>query len=247
MTVDALLLRTAAAAQVVVDDLSAPSLTADDRRHLRSVRRLTEGEQVVLADGHGSWRMGQITADGVKAMGEVVTESRPQHLVTVAFAPVKGDRSDWAVAKLTELGVDRIVALVTDRATVRWRPEAAERALERWRRIAREAACQARRVWLPVIEGPLRIDDLVAEGAPMALGTIGGPPPTGSETVIAVGPEGGWTQGELTSCENHVGLADQVLRTETAAVAAGVLLGALRAGTVRPTAVGVEDGERVQG
>ncbi len=236
--------RAAAAAQAIVEDLDAPVLDEEDRRHLLVVRRLRDGEHVVLTDGRGSWRLGEVVEGDVRPIGEHIVEERSGPPTTVAFAPVKGDRSDWAVAKLTELGVDRIVALVTDRATVRWRPEAAERALERWRRIAREAACQARRVWLPVIEGPLRIDDLVAEGAPMALGTIGGPPLTGGEQIIAIGPEGGWSDKETDRGITPVGLAGQVLRTETAAVAAGVLLSALRAGTVRPVNHDLDEGRR---
>ena len=247
MSPDPLTTRAAAAAQAFVVDLARPSLSDEDRRHLLSVRRLRDGEQVVLADGHGSWRMGRIAGGGVEVVGEVVLEEPPSRPVAVAFAPVKGERSDWAVAKLTELGVDRIIALATDRSAVRWKSEAAERALDRWRRIAREAACQSRRVWLPEIEGPVGLTDLAHEAAGLSMGVIGGPPPTGAEVLIAVGPEGGWSEAELAACRNKVGLADQVLRTETAAVAAGVLLGALRAGTVRPVSDGIEDAERGRG
>ena len=247
MSPDHLTTRAAAAAQAFVVDLARPSLSDEDRRHLLSVRRLRDGEQVVLADGRGSWRMGRIAGDGVEVVGEVVVEEPPSRPVAVAFAPVKGDRSDWAVAKLTELGVDRIIALATERASVRWKPEAAERALERWRRIARESACQSRRVFLPAIEGPVGLSELAVEGPTLAIGVIGGPPPSGVEEVIAIGPEGGWTESELVACDRRIGLASQVLRTETAAVAAGVLLGALRAGTVGPVSDGVEDEERGRG
>ena len=224
-----------------MEDVSTPVLSDADRRHLRTVRRLNDGESVVLADGRGTWRLGEIQGDSVRPVGDIIAEPRPQHSVAVAFAPIKGDRADWAVAKLTELGVDRIIALVTDRAAVRWKPEAGHRALERWRRIARESACQSRRVWLPTIEGPSTVEELAEEGAGFALGVVGGPPPIGTEQLIAIGPEGGWSESERTAGRAEIGLAPQVLRTETAAVAAGVLLGALRAGTVRPVSNGAEE------
>lgn len=234
MSTDHLLVRTAATAQAFVDDLVAPVLGADDLHHLRSVRRLRDGEAVVLADGAGSWRMGEMAGAGVEVAGDVVFEHAPRQPLAVAFAPVKGDRSDWAVAKLTELGVDRIIALAADRSSVRWKPEAAERALDRWRRIVREAACQSRRVWLPEVMGLRSVAELAEEPTGVSLGVIGGSPPTGAEQLVAIGPEGGWTEAELAQSSSHVGLAGQVLRTETAAVAAGVLIGALRAGTVGP-------------
>jgi len=239
-----LVLRAAAAAQAIVEDPTAPVLSDDDRRHLLGVRRLRDGEQVVLTDGHGRWLMGMVAGDAVRPTGDLVAEDRPARAAAVAFAPVKGDRSDWAVAKLTELGAGRIIALSTDRAAVRWKADAGARALERWRRIAREASCQSRRVWLPSIEGPVDLAGLLAEGPGVAIGAIGGPAPTGAEEVIAIGPEGGWSEAELALGAPAVGLANQVLRTETAAVAAGVLLGALGAGTVRPVHDDLEEGSR---
>ena len=72
--------------------------------------------------------------------------------LTVAFAPTKGERPEWVVQKLTELGVDRIVPLISERSVVRWAGERGAGAVERLRRVAREAAAQSRRVWLPDVE-----------------------------------------------------------------------------------------------
>ncbi|MEI8049947.1 MAG: RsmE family RNA methyltransferase [Actinomycetes bacterium] len=223
--------RAAAVAQVFVEDLGSPAMSDDDRRHLLKVRRIRAGEMVVAADGRGSWRCCEIRSEELAPIGPVEFEEPPAHPFTVAIAPIKGDRSEWAVAKLTEVGCDRIVAISTERAAIRWSPESAQRALERWRRIAAEASCQARRVRPPAIEGLVPVASLLGDPS-VVIGSLGGSPLRSDTSTIVIGPEGGWSEHELASAHGRVGLATQVLRTETAAVAAGVLLAARRAGTV---------------
>jgi 16S rRNA (uracil1498-N3)-methyltransferase len=223
--------RARAAAQVVVGDLEALELSDTDSHHLFKVRRLRDGEVVIATDGRGSWRRSVVVSSRLAADGSIRHEAPAAAPLTVGFAPAKGDRSEWAVAKLTELGCDRIVALKTEHASVRWSAEATTKALARWRRVALEASCQSRRVTLPAIEGLLSPAALLS-GQAAALGVPGGPPLEAGITTILIGPEGGWSEGELGLHAATVGLGDNVLRTETAAVAAGVLLGASRAGTV---------------
>ena len=223
--------RHGAAAQVFVDDLTAPQLDDLDAHHLLRVRRLRDGEVVIAADGTGAWRSCRLVSDALSPDGPVEVEPVEEASLCVAFAPVKGDRSEWAVAKLTELGCDRIVALATERAAVRWRGPAAGRALERWARIAREAACQSRRVRLPLVEGPLEVARFLDDPS-AAMAVPGAAPLSPSSTTVLIGPEGGWSEAELALGIPAVGLAQNVLRTETAAVAAAVLTGAIRAGTV---------------
>jgi 16S rRNA (uracil1498-N3)-methyltransferase len=155
--------------------------------------------------------------------------------VTVAFVPVKGDRPEWVVQKLTEAGVDRIVVLGSRRAVVRWEGERRDRAVERLRRVAREAAAQSRRPWLPEVAGVSELDALSERLAPvpLALAQWGGRAPSLDVPAVAVGPEGGWEPSE-TDGRLLVGLGPRVLRAETAAVAAGLLLCALRDGVVGP-------------
>ncbi|HEX7276614.1 MAG TPA: RsmE family RNA methyltransferase [Acidimicrobiales bacterium] len=210
-------------------------MSADDRHHLERVLRLRPGEVVTAADGAGRWvRCRWVGAAGLEVDDEVVTEPAPSPLVTVAFSPVKGDRPEWAVQKLTELGVDRIVALVAARSVVRWTGDRGVAAVARWRRVAREAAMQSRRAWLPVVEAPAGFAE--AAGWPgAALAVAGGDPPSLAHPVVLVGPEGGWDpSAELGAGLPTVGLGPNVLRTETAAVAAGTLLVALRSGLLAP-------------
>ena len=228
---ESILERAAAAAQVFVEDLDALQIDEGDAHHLFTVRRLSDGEIVIAADGTGGWRRCSVRGRTLASAGERVLEPESLPVLEVAFAPVKGDRSEWAVAKLTEIGIGRIVALTTERAAVRWSPKAADKALERWRRVAREAACQSRQVRLPEILGPMPVADLAASGG-TALAVPGGDPLGLEIHRVVIGPEGGFTEAELATCSTRVGLAGGVLRTETAAVAAGVFLQGLRGGTV---------------
>jgi len=224
----------AAAAQVFVDDLEAPQLAGDDEHHLRRVLRLRPGSTVVAADGAGRWRLGRLAAgERLEVDGPVVWCPALRPAITVGFVPVKGDRPEWVVQKLTELGVDRIVVLRSERSVVRWdrRPDDAARALARLARVARAAAAQSRRPWLPEVVG---IDEVAALAdaiapAPLLLADPGGPPMPVDATAVAVGPEGGWSATERAAfAHRRVGLGPTVLRSETAAVAVGTLLASRR-------------------
>ncbi len=212
-------------------DPADPVLDRAGAHHLGRVLRVGAGELVVATDGRGRWAPCRAHADGtLEADGPVQLEPAPSPSLTVAFTPVKAERPEWVVQKLTELGVDRIAVLSTARSVVRWEPERARAVLERLRRVAAEAIAQSRRVWLPEVVGVVGLDDLSGDGT--ALAEPGGPALGERLTGIAVGPEGGWSPEELASGWPTVGLATHVLRAETAAVAAGALLGARRAGTV---------------
>jgi 16S rRNA (uracil1498-N3)-methyltransferase len=232
-----------AAAQLFVDDLDALDVAPGDTHHLAQVLRLRPGEVVVAADGRGRWRACRFTGDaparGGPALhpdGPVLESPRPAPEITVAFVPVKGERPEWAVQKLTEAGVDRIVVLRSARAVVHWDGERADRAVGRLRRVAHEAAAQSRRTWLPEVIGVRTLAELAGLLAPvpLALAHPGGAPPGTRAPAVAVGPEGGWAEAETGAGYPLVGLGPTVLRAETATVAVGLLLCALREGLVGP-------------
>jgi 16S rRNA (uracil1498-N3)-methyltransferase len=237
----ALAARAGAAAQVFVEDPEHPALADEDRQHLFAVLRLRAGESVVAADGAGRWCLCRVVHDDAGSLepaGELQLDPPATSALVVAFAPAKGERPEWVVQKLTEVGVDRIVPLVTERSVVRWEGRRAERAEMRLTKVAKEAAAQSRRVWLPAVEPVTTLADFserhgVDPGA-VARAELGGPAPGPTLRAVAVGPEGGWSEAERATLGETVGLGDAVLRAETAAVAAGVLLGSLRAGTVAP-------------
>ncbi len=215
-------------AHAFVDDLDAPALSPDDRHHLERVLRLRAGEGMTVSDGAGGWRRCRFGAS-LEPLGDIERVGRVSPEVTVAFAVVKGQRPEWAVQKLTEIGVDRIVPVISARSVVRW---PAGTRVDRLDRVAREAAMQSRRAWLPVVARVTAFADLrTEEGA--ALAHPGGGPPSLQHPMILVGPEGGWDDAELGSGPPLVRLGGHVLRTETAAVVAGSLLCALRDESVR--------------
>lgn len=210
-----------------VADLYRPQLDPADRHHVGRVLRRRAGDPVVLCDGAGRWRAGRLEAGGaVVPDGEVVTVGRPVPSITVGLAVVKGQRPDWAVQKLTEIGVDTIWPFHAGRSVVRWEGERTQRHHQRLARIAREAAMQSRRLWLPEVR-PVSPFAEAGTGEGVALADRGGDPPTLTTPTVLVGPEGGWTDDERDG-RPTVALGAGVLRTETAAVAAGVLLVALR-------------------
>ncbi|GAC1533448.1 MAG: 16S rRNA (uracil(1498)-N(3))-methyltransferase [Acidimicrobiales bacterium] len=212
-----------------LDRSVGPALDAGDVHHLARVLRLRLGEPVTVTDGQGRWRACVWRGSEIapEPVGEVASEHRLTPLVTVGFAPVKGDRPEWVVQKLTEVGVDRIVVLRAARSVIKWEGQRAEVALTRLRAVSREALMQSRQVFLPVVEGIWRPSDV----AGAALAHFDGEPVGLGRPTILIGPEGGWSDGELEAGPT-VSLGPNVLRAETAAVAAGVLLGALRTRSV---------------
>ncbi|MGH9245106.1 MAG: RsmE family RNA methyltransferase [Acidimicrobiales bacterium] len=222
---------TGAKAHAFVDDLEAPVLADADRHHLERVLRLRLGDPVTVSDGAGCWRVCRfgpiLDPDG--AIHHWPAHDPP---VTVCFAPVKGERPEGVVQKLTEAGVDRIVPFVAARSVVRWDETRAARQHERLRTVARDSAMQSRRVWLPEVEALTDFAD-VATRPGAALAERRGPAPSLDLPVILVGPEGGWSPAERDAGLPHVGLGPHVLRAETAAVAAGLLLAGLRAGLIQ--------------
>jgi 16S rRNA (uracil1498-N3)-methyltransferase len=225
-----------AAAMVFVEDPAFPVLDQADSHHLTAVLRLRDGEIVVAGDGAGRWAPCRMRPGGaLEPVGPVETTEAPAPTLTVAFAPVKGDRPEWVVQKLTELGVDRIVPILTARSVVRWEGDRATKAVERLRRVAREGAAQSRRAWLPEVAAVSSLGSLAAlTGMPTTLASPGGPPPDLARSVVAIGPEGGWDQAELEVGYETVGLGPNILRAETAAIAVASLLCALRQHLIAP-------------
>jgi 16S rRNA (uracil1498-N3)-methyltransferase len=242
------------AAHVIVGSLpGSPELDPDAAHHLASVLRLRPGEAVGATDGRGGYLPCVYAGPGrLEPTGPVVQAQPRQPLLTVGFVPVKGDRPEWVVQKLTELGVDRVIVLQSERSVVRWAGPRAGSHMQRLEKVARSAVMQSRQVWMPAVEGPVGLAEFLRTATPagpaagsgagagpagpgsLAVAQMDGPPPWPGLRAVAVGPEGGWAPAELDAAPAAVGLGPSVLRAETAAVAAGVLLTALRSGTVSP-------------
>lgn len=214
-----------AAAHVVVADVGAPVLSDRSAHHLFRVLRVRDGETVTVTDGAGAWRPARATAGALVPDGDVVDEPAPWPPVELYVAVPKQDRPDWVVQKATELGVDRLVLLHAERSVVRWEGERADRHLEKLRTVAMEASMQSRRVWIPSVEGVLpAIEALTSTPGGLPVAEPGGRAPGPGDHRLAIGPEGGWSPAELAAAADRVDLGPNVLRVETAALAACVWL-----------------------
>ncbi|MEN9646827.1 MAG: putative ribosomal small subunit methyltransferase [Actinomycetota bacterium] len=210
------------AAHVFVESLDAPELSPDDAHHLFRVLRVRDGEVVTVSDGVGGWRAMRAAGGALVPDGPVEREPAPAPC-TIAAAIPKGDRAEWMVQKLTEIGVSEIVLLHCARSVVRWEGERGAKQLARLQRVAREAAVQSRRVWLPVVRGPVTFAEAAALPGAMLAEPDGARGVAGSTVII--GPEGGFSAEELAAPLPRRRLVDTVLRVETAAIvaASGVL------------------------
>lgn len=224
---------------VFVDDLSLPQLAGADRDHLIKARRYTTGDQLNVGDGAGGWRPAAMAdAHGNLVCGDLVEAVPPQPRLLVAFTPTKRVKPEGLVQKLTELGIDDIVILRSDRSIVTYDPSRSERLLRKLAVTVREACLQSRQPFQPSIHGVLSLSELIAKWPGVRLCDPAGTPlmqqecPVNTPLSVAVGPEGGWSDNERDFAP-LVGLPGRVLRSETAVVAGGVALAALRESTSR--------------
>jgi 16S rRNA (uracil1498-N3)-methyltransferase len=235
--VDTSLADVGAGADVVLPDAAA--------HHLSRVLRLRDGAAIEVSDGAGHRADAVLTATGARLTSEVDAEVAPPPAIHVLQGLPRGRKHDDVVRMLTELGVDRITAVVAERTQSP--PDAARSAklTERWSAVARGASEQARRSRLPQVRGPVALTDALADldRATMLLAAHLGATTdplaalAGSEAsvvTVAVGPEGGWSPAEADHLQAAgavlVSLGSSVVRTEHAAL---VLAGVVAAGTGR--------------
>jgi 16S rRNA (uracil1498-N3)-methyltransferase len=219
-------------------------LTGDEARHLTRVRRLGIGDQVELFDGRGlGWQaeVVELGKDRVEfQVGPPVPDRRAACEVTLATAVPKGERFDWLVEKATELGVARLIPLLTERSIVV--PRTAK--LERLRRLVVEASKQCGRNRLMEVADPCPLGALwdwinasfrlVAHpgGRPLLSKGMGIGP--GGTVCLAIGPEGGFADVEIRQAEDTgwvvADLGATRLRIETAGLTASAVVLALARG-----------------
>jgi 16S rRNA (uracil1498-N3)-methyltransferase len=215
-------------------------IEADEAHHLTRVLRLAAGSRVFVFDGEGVEfecevaRVAKHEVDLImlRRLDDVVES--PLRL-TLAQALVKGDKFDWVIQKATELGVTRIVPLVTDHSDIRRAEERAGQRMQRWRRISLEALKQCGRRKIVEINEPAAFADFCESAAQDAclifserggesLAEVSAKLPAVNQLSLCVASEGGWSEDELrkaASCGfRPVSLGSRILRTETAAIVA---------------------------
>ncbi len=223
------------------------ALTGAQAEHLARVLRARVGMEFDIVAG-GIVHRGVVEAienDAVRFQLFESLASAASLPLTCALSIFKFDRYEWAIEKLTELGIATVVPVIA-RRTEKHLAKAAEARVERWRRIAREAAQQSRRTDVPVIADPVSLEKLelpteaawgillseiedetslwaALEGNTERRAALQG-------VQMAIGPEGGWTEAEMQWFAERkwqpVSLGPRILRAETAAIATASVLAA---------------------
>jgi 16S rRNA (uracil1498-N3)-methyltransferase len=215
-------------------DNSNIKLTTEQHHYLTRVIRLQNGAQFQVIDGAGKLYLAEITDDTAQIIQLITTDDLelPQPVTLICALP-KGNNFDDIVRACTELGVTEIIPALSDRTLLQPSPQK----LQRWRKIAQEAAEQSERSLIPTIAEPLALTAIFdripavahkyiceARGEHPHLLTCLQSTPITEPIVLAIGPEGGWTDGELDraikSGFQPVSLGRRILRTITAPIVA---------------------------
>ena len=213
-------------------------LEGDEARHLARVMRAKTGDTVELFDGQGtSWtatvqaiQRNHVSLRLDQKQSEIIS-NKP--IITLAVALPKGDRQKWLIEKITELGTDSLVPLTTTRSVAE--PTAA--AISRLQRGVIESCKQSGRNRLLEITQPQSLHNLLTTSS-ASLRILACPDGTPMQSIllkpidnilIAIGPEGGFTDEEIRTANAsgfaQMSLCQNILRIETAAIAAAVIAG----------------------
>ena len=218
-------------------------ITGPDAHHLTRVLRVEAGQKFEISDNSNVYlaEVSSARKDLVSfAIIEPLEITQPILNARLFVSLFKFERFEWMIEKATELGVNRVTPLETDRSE-KGLEQAARKRLPRWHRIAREASEQSRRAHLPAIDAPLKLAEALtcpaahryaldeAETRPI-LSAIPVDRERQAQVLVLAGPEGGWTDREraaiAASSWTPVSLGLTILRAETAAVAALAILNA---------------------
>lgn len=212
-------------------------LTGEDARHITRSLRMKPDEEIVLCDARGADYTAKILSVGEEVVAKILsarpTVSEPKAEITLYQATPKGDKAEWIIQKSVELGVTRIVPMLTERCIARPTAEAAAKKRVRYRRIAREAAGQSGRGIIPEIgsqcsfgealaasAGTLRLFCYEKGGVPMRREMLSG----AREISLFIGSEGGFSDAEANAAKEAgcriITLGRRILRCETAPLTA---------------------------
>ena len=206
------------------------TVKGEEFHHTSRVVRVREGEGVEVFDGRGAAFSGEITGIGrdelrIRTGGPLPGRESPLK-VALAMAVIQLEKFELVLQKATELGVSRLIPLVTERVEVR--PERYRGKAERWEKIVLEAVKQSGRSLIPELEPPADFADIAARpGLKMIFDADTHPgehPEAVADVMLLVGPEGGWSERELALAREQqclfTRLGPRRLRAETAAIAA---------------------------
>jgi 16S rRNA (uracil1498-N3)-methyltransferase len=217
-------------------------LTGTEAGHMLKSLRLRAGDSFHAFDEDGNrYRMRILEATSGSIRAEILETAAPEVApavaVTLMVGMPKADKMDFILEKATELGCSRVVVFRSSRTIPRLDAQDAKKRLLRWERVALAAAKQCGSGRMPKIEGILPFAEALRIGSECdgrvvfyeGVGTFGlkkvlGAMPSPKSVALLVGPEGGFSEGEVRDAEGggfvRAGLGPRILRVETAAVAA---------------------------
>jgi 16S rRNA (uracil1498-N3)-methyltransferase len=205
-------------------------ITGEELHHAARVVRVREGEEVELFDGRGGAALGVVRAVQRERISvELLRNIDAREAIRLALAVINLEKFELVLQKATELGARTLIPLVTER--VELRPERYRGKSERWEKIILEAVKQCGRAVIPNLEEPAAFAELIKRDEPKLLfdaDCVPRPAPEAlGEVTLLVGPEGGWSDAELSLARQHncwmEKLGPRRLRAETAAIAAMTL------------------------
>jgi 16S rRNA (uracil1498-N3)-methyltransferase len=216
---------------------SVLNLTGAEAHHAITVLRLKPGDAVSVLDGAGRELAGEILAADRRAVSVKVSQTRtspaPTCSITLVQAVPKGKLIEIIIQKATELGVARVIPLLSERVVLQVDDAGARDKQEKWQQTAIEAIKQCGQRWLPKVEAPIRVNDLLARREKFDLSLVGSLRPDArhprpyfekppKNICLWIGPEGDFTEAELEAIEQAgarpITLGPLVLRSDTAAL-----------------------------
>jgi 16S rRNA (uracil1498-N3)-methyltransferase len=211
-------------------------LTPQQQHYLLRVLRLRDGDKFIVMDGMGKWWLARLQGEQGEVLEPLEVKTELPVAITLMMALPKGNGFDEIVRCCTELGVTCIAPILSDRTLL----NPSHQKLERWQRIASEAAEQSERAVVPTILQPVAFNTAIKEttATHRYICEARGDYPhlqqvinkTANEIIIAIGPEGGWTNQELeiaiASGFQPISLGRRILRAVTAPIVAISLIAA---------------------
>jgi len=207
----------------------------EQAHYLFSVRRFKEGGEINIFDGTGKSYKAQITKISKTAVeGKIISEFPfvlPKHKITLYTAVPKGDRFEWLVEKAAELGIYKVVPLITERSAAE---TFSANKLARLNKISIAASSQSGRADIMAVASPAYFKDAIKADGLKIVAYEGGVTPfietiTKAQAVnIFIGPEGGFTNAEIEAAQSAgaatASLGKNILRVETAAIVCAALM-----------------------
>lgn len=219
-------------------------ITGEDANHISTVLRSKVDEEIIICDGYGTDYLCRLIGINKKqVLAEIINkyenENEPNLKITLYQGLPKGDKMELVIQKCIEIGVDKIVPVVTENTVVKIGDKAEKKNI-RWNKIAEAAAKQCGRGKIPIVDKIMTFSEAVEASKETDAAIIPYEKETntnirqfvksftGKSISIFIGPEGGFSENEIELCKKNgissVSLGKRILRTETAGLVTSVIL-----------------------